>query len=34
MSLIFIKDLGTRREKGRTRRWCIAKCSYCGKEGL
>jgi len=33
MSLVFIKDLGIRREKGCTRRWCIAKCTYCGKEG-
>jgi len=32
MSLTIVKDLGMRREKGCTRRWCIAKCSYCGKE--
>ena len=28
----FIKDLGTRREGNHTRRWCIAECSYCGKQ--
>jgi len=29
--LKIIKDLGTRKEKGCTRRWCLAECSYCGK---
>lgn len=29
--LEFIEDLGTRKEKGHSRRWCIAKCPFCGK---
>ena len=29
--LIFIKDLGMRKERGCTRRWCLVKCSYCGE---
>ncbi len=32
MGLKLIKDLGIRKEPGCTRRWCIAECSYCGKE--
>lgn len=30
MSLELIKNLGMRREGKTTRRWCKAKCSYCG----
>lgn len=32
MGLIFINDLGTRKEKGCTRRWALVRCSYCGKD--
>ncbi len=27
--LEFVKDLGMKQESGTTRRWCLAKCSYC-----
>ena len=27
--MIFVKDLGMRREGDTTRRWCIAECPYC-----
>ena len=30
MSLKVIKDLGMRRDVKSTRRWCLAKCSFCG----
>ncbi len=33
MSLKLIKDLGMQKEKGCTRRWCVAECSYCGTCG-